>query len=55
LAKKVRSFLTVDADRACSDRGSEKDECSNGTPYSENRVSTTQLLYHGGGQRKELL
>ena len=55
LAKKTRSFSTVDADKACSDGGSGKNKCSNDTSYSESRFGTTQLLCYEDGQRKKLL
>ena len=51
LAKETRGFSTIDANsRACSDRGSEKNEYSYDTFKSMGRVCTTiQLIYHRGG------
>ena len=49
LAKKARSFSTVNTNRICSNRESGENKCSNDMPYSESRVGIIQLLYYKGG------
>jgi len=55
LTKKARGSLTVDLCRACSDKRSKKDKCSNGTPESMGRVRTMQSIHHRSGQEKQEL
>ena len=55
MAKKTENTLTADVNRAYSNRGSKKNECSDGMPLAESRVSATQPICHGSRQREELL
>jgi len=49
LAKEIRSSSTVDTNRVCSNRGSRKNKCSNGTPESVGKVCTMQPICYGSG------
>jgi len=57
LAKEAGNTSTADNNRACSNRGSGKNEGSNSMLPTEDRVCPKKPLYHGHGQEgeKELL
>jgi len=49
LAKEAGVASTAGSHRTCSDRRNRKDECSNGNPLTEGRVSSKEPIYYGCG------
>jgi len=53
LAKKAGDASTVGSHRACSNGRDRKDECGDGEPSTEGRVSSRKPICYGCGQKEK--
>ena len=51
LAKEAGDVSTVGSHRACSNGRGRKDECGNGKPSTEGRISSKEPIGYGCGQK----
>jgi len=55
VAEEARNALSAGDNRACSNRRSRENECSNDIPITEGKIGTMQPICHGDRQREKLL